>query len=201
MVGEHVRDVHRTHTEIHSSDHRSGITRRDCGLGKVLAQLRRYVRGRGNPEHVAVEAPDESAICSAEADRIVEHGLEDRLELVTGAADDGQDLACGGLLLDRLRQLAGGRGKPIVQPRLAFARTGQDHPLPGGCPNGTRPMSQDHTGWYRRLLAPGRWVPSRRVSRSCSSDPIRGERREARAICLGVIADGWRRGLIRRSSP
>ena len=83
------------------------------------------MRGRGDPKHVSVAAPHQSAVRSAEADRIVEHGLEDGLQLVIGAADDGQDLAGGGLLLDRFSQQAGGLRQPLYYPRPPFDRTGQ----------------------------------------------------------------------------
>jgi hypothetical protein len=73
---------------------------------------------------------------------------------MNGPADDGQDLARGDLLLDRLRQKAEVSGSRPSGVAFGFLRIGQDVLLGRGVHKHTCLMSRDHTGWNQHLLAP-----------------------------------------------
>ena len=150
------------------------------------------MRCNGDAEYVPVAPPDERAVRSAEADRVREYGLEDRVELTVGAADDGKDLARGGLLLDGLRQPAGGLSKLCFKPGFRFAPTGQDLSFRWAV-NAMRPMSQDHTACH--VHPPGRhytrWVTIRRC-RDDDRDAILEIVNDAAEAYRGVIPpDRW----------
>ena len=67
----------------------------------------RQVVHRHSAKCVPLTQEGHTKICSADTNRILQHGLEDRLKLAGRRADDAQDLRCGLLPLQRLVAFAG----------------------------------------------------------------------------------------------
>ena len=65
-----------------------GVVHRDCAERIVLVK-----------KHVA-------EVSTANADRILKHGLEYRVQIIRGTADDLEEVRCGFLLFQRLAQFA-----------------------------------------------------------------------------------------------
>ena len=66
----------------------------------------------------SVEQPQRAELGLADARRIFQHGLEDRLQLAGRAGDDLQHLRRRGLLLQRLGEIVGALAQLVEQPRV-----------------------------------------------------------------------------------
>ena len=98
-VRQHVRDVHRPALERRAPDERRA-TRRD----RILLHEFAVLSGRAVRRHelvaVALEPEDEAVLRLRQAGRVLDERVEHALEVEGGAADDLQDVARRGLLVE-----------------------------------------------------------------------------------------------------
>src|SRR5206468_6191530 len=82
------------------------------------SDLRGGIVGRHDTEQLTVEAEDERSFGLAQPDGVLGERLEDRLQIERGPADDLEQLAGRGLLLERHAQLAVARLELVEQPNV-----------------------------------------------------------------------------------
>jgi hypothetical protein len=94
-----------------------------------LDMLGRATVARRPLEQLPVEPIDVAVLGTAQQDRTLDQGLQDRLDVEGGAANQLQDFARSRLLLQRLRQLA----VPSLELREQAHVFDRDHRLGGEC--------------------------------------------------------------------
>ena len=110
-VREHVMDMHRPALEGGPSDGRA----RCQGVRMffvVLSHLRQCAGGTGSrreAQDLATQPVDRALLRYAEPPCALDQGFQDKLQIKRRAADDLEDLAGGGLLLEGLGELPGAR--------------------------------------------------------------------------------------------
>ena len=79
---------------------------------------RRHAEHRGGIEEFVVISEQDAEFRVANPYRILQHGLEYRLQLAGRAGDDTQHLGCRGLLVERFTEIIGALPQFVEQPRV-----------------------------------------------------------------------------------
>jgi hypothetical protein len=106
-----------------SGMHRMGEERAQRGVRRVVIAARQ----RGEHDLIAVDPGQRARVRAKQADGALHNRVEDRLDIRLGAADDAQDVAGGGLRVQRRGQLAVARLELGEQPHVLD----RDHRLVG----------------------------------------------------------------------
>src|SRR5262249_45997010 len=94
----------------------TGLRHEPASFPKEISESWRRVQFRNDVELIAIEAEHDTVPGLADAHRVLQHGLENRLQLARGTRYDTQHIRSRSLLLQRFGELARARLHFVEQP-------------------------------------------------------------------------------------